>query len=227
VGRGHRREGRMTVITISRQFGAGGSSVARILSDRLGADLVDGNVIGEVARRLQLRESEVAGNDERPEAVVDRLLGAFRHLAPGMSYPWRPPGSEGAVDPRWAIVNLTQELIREAAREGNVVVVGRGGALLLRDHPNALHVSLRAAEEVRRETIQARLMVNADAARRRMRTLDAERAAYIRQLYGTDWQDSAHYDLVIDTGRLGYERAANVVLAAVGPGSPHLRVLPG
>jgi len=98
----------MTAITISRQFGAGGSSVARIVSERLGADLIDGNVIGEVARRLQLRESEVAGSDERPEALVDRLLGAFRHLAPGMSYPWRPPGSEEAVDPRLAVVNLTE-----------------------------------------------------------------------------------------------------------------------
>jgi len=217
----------MTVITISRQFGAGGSSVARIVSERLGADLVDGSVIGEVARRLQLPEPEVAGSDERPEALVDRLLGAFRHLAPGMSYPWRPPGSEEAVDPRLAIVNLTQELIREAARAGDVVVVGRGGAFLLKAHPNALHVSLRAAEEARRETIQGRLMVNARTAQRRMRTVDAERAAYIRQLYGTDWQDSAHYHLVIDTGRLGYERAADVILAAVGPGSPHLRVLPG
>jgi len=217
----------MTAITISRQFGAGGSSVARIVSERLGADLIDGNVIGEVARRLQLRESEVAGSDERPEALVDRLLRAFRHLAPGMADPWRPPGSDEAVDPRWAIVNLTQELIREAARAGDVVVVGRGGAFLLKDHPNALHVSLRATEEARREPIQARLMVNARRAQRRMRTVDAERAAYIRQLYGADWQDSAYYHLVIDTGRLGYERAADVILAAVGPGSPHLRVLPG
>jgi len=217
----------MTVVTISRQFGAGGSSVARIVSERLGADLVDGNVIGEVARRLQLRESEVAGSDERPEALVDRLLAAFRHLAPGMTYAWRPPGQEEAVDPRGAIVNLTQELIREAARAGDVVVVGRGGAFLLKDHPNALHVSLCAAEEARQETIQARLLVNAHTARRRMRTVDAERAAYIRQLYGADCQDSAHYDLVIDTGRLGYGRAADVILAAVGPGSPHRRVLPG
>ena len=201
--------------------------MARIVSERLGADLVDGNVIGAVARRLQLPESEVTCSDERPEALVDRLLGGLRHMAPGMTYPWRPPGQEEAVKPRWAILNLTQELIREAARTGDAVVVGRGGAFLLKDFPNALHVSLRAVDEARQETIQARLMVNAQTARRRLRAVDAERAAYIRQLYGADWQDSAHYHLVIDTGRLGYERVADAILAAVGSGSPHLRVLPG
>jgi cytidylate kinase len=215
----------MPVVTVSRQFGAGGSSVARIVADRLGAELVDGSVIAEVARRLQLPESEVASSDERPEAFVDRLLGALRYLAPSMAYPWRPPGREEAIDPRSAIVNLTQELIHEAARVGQVVVVGRGGAFVLRDHPNALHVSLHASEEVRLETIMSRFAINAPTARRRMRKTDADRAAYIRQLYGAEWQDSAHYDLVIDTGRLGYECAADVIVAAIGRGSPRLRTL--
>jgi CMP/dCMP kinase len=217
----------MPVITVSRQFGAGGSSVARIVADRLGAELVDGSLIADVARRLRLSESDVASTDERPEAFVDRLLGALKYLAPGITFPWRPPGQEDGIDPHWAIVNLTQELVREAARMGNVVVVGRGGAFLLRDHPNARHVSLRASDEVRLETIMSRFVVSAETARRRMRTTDAERAAYIRQLYGADWQDSVHYDLVIDTGRLGYERAAEVILAAIGGGRPRLQVLPG
>ena len=57
-------------------------------------------------------------------------------------------------------------------------------------------------------------MLNERAARERMRKTDGERAAYIRQLYHADWRDSANYDLAIDTGRLGFSRAAGLVIAA-------------
>lgn len=206
----------MPVITISRQFGAGGASVAQIVAERVGAELVDEALVAEVARRLELPMAEVEHADERPETFTDRLLGALRHLAPGMALPWRPPLSDEAVDPRWAIVNLTQELIKEAARVGHVVVVGRGGAFVLRERPNALHVFLHAADEVRTEAVMTRFMLTETSARRRMREIDAARATYIRQLYGADWQDSAHYHLVLDTGRLGHGRAADVILAALG-----------
>ncbi|MHB8590121.1 MAG: cytidylate kinase family protein [Candidatus Dormibacteraceae bacterium] len=48
-----------------------------------------------------------------------------------------------------------------------------------------------------------------------MKQTDANRTAYIRQVYGHDWTHPSHYDLVLDTGRLGYEVAANVILAAL------------
>lgn len=215
----------MTVITVSRQFGAGGSSVAKLLAAQLRLELVDDALVTDLAARLQLSASVVQGADERPETFGDRLLGALKHLAPGMGFPWRPPGQDEAVEPRWAIVNLTQELIREAARMGNVVIVGRGGAFVLRDHPGALHVFLFAPDEDRLRTIMAKFLLNERAARRRLREVDANRAAYIRQVYAADWRDGANFDLVVNTGRLGYERAAAAIIAAANRASPSLRVL--
>lgn len=204
----------MPIVTISREFGAGGSSVAQLVAEELGAELVDAALVNEVARRLEYPEATVASADERPETFVDRLLDSLKYLAPAQALALQRRQSGAVVEPRWEIVNLTQELIREVARQGKAVVVGRGAAFVLRDHPNALHVFLHAAPEVRVEAIKRRLMLNERAARERMRKTDGERAAYIRQLYHADWRDSANYDLAIDTGRLGFSRAAGLVIAA-------------
>lgn len=209
-------ERRMATVTISRQFGAGGSSVATLVADYLGAELVDSSLIAEVARRLELSEPEVESRDEHPETFADRLLGSLRYLAPATGLAWRPPNRDGAIDPRWAVVNVTQELLREVGRHGNAVIVGRGGAFVLRDQPDTLHVFLHAPDEIRVQTIMSRFTVDEPTARARLRETDAGRGAYIRQLYKADWRDSANYDLVINTGRVGFGRAADLILAAIG-----------
>lgn len=204
----------MPIVTISREFGAGGSSVAQLVAEELGAELVDAALVNDVARRLEYPEATVASADERPETFVDRLLDSLKYLAPAQALALQRRQSGAVVEPRWEIVNLTQELIREVARQGKAVVVGRGAAFVLRDHPNALHVFLHAAPEVRVEAIKRRLMLNEQAARERIRKTDGERAAYIRQLYHADWRDCANYDLAINTGRLGFSRAAALIIAA-------------
>jgi cytidylate kinase len=206
----------VAIITISREFGAGGSSVARILAADLAADVVDGALVAEVARRLAVPESDVEREDERPETFVDRLLLALTYLGPAQDLAWQPRAGERVVEPRREIVRLTRDLIREAARVGNAVIVGRGGAFILRDHPSALHVFLHAPDPVRLDTVRSRLYLTEQAARQRMRKVDADRAAYIRQLYHADWRDIANYDLAINTGRIGVSQAADLIIGAIG-----------
>jgi cytidylate kinase len=107
-------------------------------------------------------------------------------------------------------------VIHESARRGNAIVVGRGGAFLLADWPGVFHVFLRSAEPIRTREVMARLAVTEEEARRRLHQTDADRAAYARQNYAADWRDPRHYHLVLDTGRLGYQRAAETILAALG-----------
>lgn len=201
------------VITIEREFGAGGRSVGRVVARLLGARLLEGELVAEVARRLGIGEAEVERSDERPDAIVDRLFDSMKYLAPSMVPPWQPPGQEYVMDPRSAIVRSMQEAVQDAARAGDVVIVGRGGAFLLRDRPGARHVFLHAAEDLRLHVIMRRFMLDARAARARLHSVDAARAAYIRQLHRADWRDPANYDLVLNTGRLGHDRAARVVVA--------------
>ena len=210
----------MPVVTIGRQFGAGGETVGRILAERLGVDLVDSRIIDEVARRLELPESDVKEQDEDPASLVERLVAALGSVSIDLSAPpevpaWTPPYADPAFDLRRAVLRLTQEVIREAARSGNAVIVGRGGAYILRNEPDVLHVFLRASEQARLPVVAELLGLGEEEARKQIRQHDANRAAYIRQVYDHDWQHPSHYDVVLDTGRLGYEAAVEAVLAVL------------
>lgn len=205
----------MPVMTIGRQYGAGGSDVARIVAERIGAEVVDRELIAEVARRMGAEAVEIEAEDEHPTRLVDRLARAMSPMAFEFGVAWEPPYTDPAYDPRRAVLDLEREVIREMADRGNAVIVGRGGAFVLADHPTALHVYLVAPIEVRLRTVIERLSLSEDEARRRLHEIDANRAAYAAQLYGADWRDPIHYDLVVNTARLGYEATADVIVAAL------------
>lgn len=211
----------MPVITIGRQFGAGGSSVGVMLAERLHIDLLESRIIDEVAYRLQLPKEEVAAEDESAGSLLSRLLVALgsassEPLIPPEVTAWSPPNADPAFDTRRAVLQITQHVIQEAARAGNVVIVGRGGAYLLSDFPGVLHVFLRADTAVRAKTVMARFNITSeDEARRRIKQTDENWTAYIKQVYGHDRNLAGHYDMVLDTGRLGYETTVQVILTAL------------
>jgi cytidylate kinase len=204
----------MPVITIARQYGAGGSTIAAIVAERLGANLVDKWLIAEVARRAQLAPESVEAEDEHPSSLLGRLVAAFAPMgvAPGMV--WDVPYPDPAYDPRLAVLELTRKVVTEVARGGNAVIVGRGGAAILRERRDAVHVFLYAAEPARVDTVMAREAVSESVARRRMHEMDANRAAYLRQAYGLDRRDPLLYTLQCNTGLLGYARTVEIILAA-------------
>ena len=210
----------MPVITIGRQFGAGGATVGRMLADRLTADFLDSRIIDEVARRLQLPKEEVEAEDEQPGSLLARLLVALgsastEPLIPAETTAWTPPNADPTFDTRKAVLQITQHVIEEAARSGNVVIVGRGGAYILSKFPGALHLFLRASEAERVKTIMARFKISEEEARKRMKQTDENWTSYIKQVYGHDRNHPAHYDMVLDTGRLGYEATVEAILAAL------------
>jgi cytidylate kinase len=205
----------MPIVTISRQYGAGGSSVAGIVAAELGAEVVDKKLIEEVARRLSIRPSDVEAESERPRTLLERLVRSFSTLEPAMGAGWSPPYPDPLFDPRQDIIHLTEKVIHEVAEGGNVVIVGRGAGFVLRDRPGVFRVFLRAPEAVRVKTLMARLGLSEAETQRKMHETDSNRAAYSKQLYGRDWCDVDAYDLIINTGQIGYPTAAQMVLCAV------------
>lgn len=213
----------MPVITIGRQFGAGATVVGEMLARELHADLLESRIIDEVAQRLQLPKEEVEAEDEQPGSLLHRLLMALGSASgEPMIQPeataWNPPNVDPVLDPvfdaRRAVLAITQQVIREAAREDNVVIVGRGGAYILSDFKGALHVYLRAAEAIRVKAVMARRSISEEVARRLLKQTDENWSAYIKQVYGHDRNLPSHYDLVLDTGRLGYEATVATIVAA-------------
>jgi cytidylate kinase len=107
----------------------------------------------------------------------------------------------------------TERIILEHADAGEVVL-GRGGAIVLRDHAEALHVRLDGPQERRiAQAMELGGLARADAERMR-RDSDRAREAYVRHFYGADARDPALYHLVIDSTALPLETVVDLIVAA-------------
>ena len=211
----------MTVVTISREYGAGGSTVAGLVAQRLGLEVIDRSIVSEVSRQLQMPVGDVESNEEHPTSLASRILDSFRYLdPPEMSAAWQPPYADVAFDPRQAVISRTEDLIREAARRGGVVIVGRGAGFVLAGVPEVTRVYLHAPLAARVKVAMTRTGLDEAGATRRLRETDANRAAYIRQLYHADWHDMSGYQLTIDTSVVSTEATADLIVAVVRAASP-------
>jgi cytidylate kinase len=208
----------MPVVTINRQWGAGGETVGRMVAERLHWEYLDGKLIDQVAHRLGLAKDVVENYDERTPGLLDRLL---RQLAtvdfstPQDVAAWTPPFSDPAFDLNRSVLRVTQEVIRQAAAKGDCVIVGRGSAYILAGRTDVLRVFLRSNVEARVNAVMGHEKVDEETAHKLVKQHDANAAAYIKQVYGHDWLHPAHYDLVIDTGRVGHMKAVEAILACL------------
>ena len=213
----------MPVVTISRQFGAAGVPVGRALAERLGADFLDRALVAQVAIRSGIPETQLETYDERLPSFWQRVAAALTTSSPEVAMP-SSPFSEQLSDltTHDRLVAITRTVIEEAAERGNVVIVGRGAAFILGRRQDTLHVQLHAPIEARIRYLLSRVeelpteqIPDEKSLRALCASVDAARAEYIRGLFNVDWLDARHYDLSIDTGRLGVERTVDLIASAV------------
>ncbi len=198
------------LITISRQYGAGGSEVGRRVADALGWRLVDNELVERVAQRAGLSAAEVAGREERTPTFIERLAQVLASSTPDLF-----PPAKGTVpelsEP--ALVRITEAVVAEVAAEGRVVLIGRAAPAVLDRDRDALHVKLVASPAFRVRLAAERLGMDVKDAERIMRQTDEARERYHRERYGRDWKDAVNYHMVLNSERLGLEGAAAVIVA--------------
>ena len=206
----------MAVITVTRQYGAGGSLVAGLAAERLGWTVIDNEFVGEVARRAGLPPEEVAAREERAPSLIERLAGALAVSAPEVFVP--AAAAEGEPDEA-RLIRITERVIAEAAAHGRVVLVGRGATAYLgtaEAGAEALHVYVVAPRGERIRTVMARLAVGEAEAAKAVDDVDAARERYLERYYRRRRDDAANYHLVVNTAWLGYEGAADLIVEAAG-----------
>ena len=123
-------------------------------------------------------------------------------------------GKSSAVDEQTYAQVLRDTLERYAA-EGDAVIVGRGGQMVLRDWPTALHVHLYAPVDVRARRLAARHSITEKQGQARIKRSDEEKRQYIRYMHGNaNWKNLQYYHLAIDTGAIEPEVAARIIIEA-------------
>jgi len=109
----------------------------------------------------------------------------------------------------------TEHVLREHARtEGGAVILGRGGVIVLRDEPGALHVRLDGPEEARIRQGMAVEGVDRATAERHIQETDRARRAYVNHFYRCDPRDGSLYHLVLDSTALELDVCADIIVTA-------------
>lgn len=200
------------IVTISRMFGSGGSDVAARVATELGWSLLDNAVVEQVAERLGVSRAEVSEMEERVPSLVERIVSTLSMSAPELS----PAVDDSSlmVTAETRIVDVTKRVMVEAVAEGNAVLVGRGAQALLADRPDALHVFCYARKAfLVRYAIEHR-GIDPAKAEHEVEQRNKQREQYVKRHWGRDWRSFDNYHLCVDTGRLGIDGAASLVVSA-------------
>ncbi len=190
-------------ITVAREYGSGGGQIAARVARLLGWELIDRNLIHEVAEKFHLNDSAARRLSERGSWWLERVARAV----------WLETGGTtvDVVDAE-NVHEFTRAAILEAYNRGNCVIVGRGGQCVLRDRIDVLHVFVFAPLEYRVERLRHRYESEKELLKAIAR-VDEERSAYIREFHEVEWKDPSLYHLWIN-GKIGIEAAAKLILNA-------------
>ena len=191
------------VITIAREFGSGGRVIAQKLSEHLGIAFYDKNLISIAAKRRGLPEEKLESVDERREN------------------PWRYTFDENMAmerqfhyEPLNDILFYEQsEIIREAAKKEDCVIVGRCANYILREHPQCRSVFIYAPLEARIRTIRARTGLDARGAEQLIKRVDKQRKYYYENYTEQKWGRKEGFDLGIDSSRFTDEQILEILSA--------------
>jgi cytidylate kinase len=200
----------MPIITVSRQYGSGGSEVAERVATALGWKLYDNAVVEEVAARLRMTPAEVSAREERVPSLVERMASA---MALGVPEVMPVVGEMATVPSEERMVMMTRRVIEDAVQAGPAVLVGRGAQCMLARRSDALHVYCYAPEEDLVRYVIENLDVPPAEAPKRVAEMNHQREAYVRAHWKRNWRDVANYDLCVNTASLGLDGAAQLVTA--------------
>lgn len=218
----------MPVITISRQFGSGGDEIAERICQLTGCHLFSKQILARTAAEVGLSDQEVIDYSEenyKVKGFFDRLLGRTNTVTQVRIWKENVMGirmpEEFQLTEQHAL-DLVEKAIKTACKEGNVIVVGRGGQQILKDCPEVVHIRVEAPMEQRILRLRTQGLLAdrtfADSVETRrayqdlIETRDAASADYLKQYYRVDWADPSLYHLVINTAKLSIELAADLVI---------------
>lgn len=199
----------MPLVTVSRQYGSGGSEVAEKVAHALGWQLWDNALVDEVARRLGVSAEEVSAREERVPSLPERIASA---LALGMPEVMPTVADLAAQPSEERIVAVTKRVIEEAVHAGPAVLVGRGAQCMLAERADALHAYCYAPVESLASYVVTNLAVPAEDARRVVIERNQQREQYVKRHWKRDWRDPANYHICVNTGWLGLDGAAELIV---------------
>jgi cytidylate kinase len=197
----------MPVITMSRQFGAGGLTLGNRLGEMLGYTFINEEVINLISEKARVSKNWVKGIEKEaggklhqfinrliPRGLVDRILDDQR----------------GYIDEE-IYIHLLDQVIRQLAEKGNCIILGRGGQYILKDHPATFHILLIANKDDRVRFMETHYNLDTSQANQVVNAEDKRRTNLYRKFEKSDYDLPLHYHLTLNMSKLTLNAAAAIV----------------
>lgn len=198
------------LVTLSASYGSAGSLIGPAVAEQLGVPFVDRMIPLGVARRLDVPIGDAVANDQTiASSWVERILRRFATLDTGAPVPLGT--GDFSID---EFRRATEEVISRQAATGAGVILGRAGAVLLRDDPRVLRVRLDGPVEERILQVVTLGDLSEDDARDALTKADRTHEAYVKHFYAEDVHDPRLYHLVIDSTAIPVPACADMIVAA-------------
>jgi len=197
----------MSVITISRQFGAGGLTLGRKLANALNYTMVDQQIIAMISKKAKVSENWVHAIEKeaggKMQSIINRIIpmGLMDRIL---------DDQKGYIDEE-IYIHLLEKIITQIAEKDNCIILGRGGQYILKNRPDTFHVLLIADKEDRIRFMQTHYKLERSQALQVVQAEDKRRLNLYRKFDKSDYDQPAYYHLTLNTSKLDLDSTANIV----------------
>lgn len=191
------------VITISREFGSGGRTIAKAVAERLGYNFYDKVLVDRIANESGYSKDFVERRGEDATSTSSFLFNLSRSGSGGYD------GVSGISDKLYVIQH---NIIKRLPEEGPCVIVGRCSDYILKDYEDALHVFIFADMQFKADRIVKLYGERDDVPEKRLEEKDKKRKVYYKNYTGRIWGMSNNYDISLNSGKLGIDNCVDIIV---------------
>jgi cytidylate kinase len=194
------------VITISRQIGSGGAYIGQQLAKKLNIYYADREILTKAAHKLAVLDKDLEERDEKLQSFWESFFQLNSYATDAYLNPILIKPSS------YELFHTESEIIKHIANEQSAVIIGRVGFHTLREHTNRVSVFLHADIAFRSKRIQELNQISEKVALGMIEKVDKERAQFVEEFTGKKWADARQFDLCINTGKIGLDRSADLII---------------
>jgi len=198
----------MAVITISRQFGAGGKTIGAMVADQLGYTFIDDDIIQIIAEKAKVSPGWVESVEKEAGGRLSRIVTRMV----SMPLVERVLKDEYGYIDEQIYIDYLVVIIAQMAEEGNVVFLDRGSQYILNDHPDAFHVLLISTFENRVAFMMDRYDLTESKATQVVKSEEKRRTNLYKKIGKQDYEHPELYHMVINMAKMGLEEAVSTII---------------
>ena len=199
----------MSVITISRQFGAGGKTIGRRVADTLGYYYADEDIIDRAVVEASISPGGKKILETEPSDKVKRFISKLNPF--GTSLMELPLSDKERYIDGFKYVELLNLIIPKIAKDGNAVIVGRGGQYILHNFENTYHILLIAKQEDKIKFLEDNYRISSTKAVQMIKRMNKRRANLYSFFGKKDYDDPKLYGIILNMSLLSIDKAEKLI----------------